>query len=109
MSEQNTRQYINGVWIEEKVFSDDSSILKLSVLPEKFIESLKAAKKNEKGYVKLVISKRRELGKNNETHTCYVDTWQPTNKPTATFQGKTAKPAPSRKPQVNDESEQAMF
>lgn len=85
-----SRQFLAGCWIEEKKFDNGNSILKLSILPDKFIESLKAAEKNEKGYVKLVISARRELGKNNETHTIYVDDWKP-NKGAAA-------PAPTIKP-----------
>lgn len=77
MSEQKQKTYINGVWIEQKKFDSGGSILKLSVLPDKFIESLKSAKPNDKGYVKLVIARRKEVGKNNESHTLYVDDWQP--------------------------------
>lgn len=82
MSEQQNktpRQFINGVWLEEKVFDSGGSIIKLSVLPDKFIESLKSVKPNEKGYIRLVISRRKEVGKNNESHTMYVDDWKPTN------------------------------
>ena len=79
MSENKApKQYINGIWLEEKTFSNGNSILKLSVLPEKFIESFKAAKPNDKGYVKLVISKKLAPGKNGDTHSMYVDTWEPT-------------------------------
>lgn len=91
MNEQKQRQFINGVWIEQKKFDSGGSILKLSVLPDKFIESLKSATPNDKGYVKLVIARRKELGKNNESHTLYVDDWQPSNsKPTAPTVTRTA-------------------
>ena len=36
------RQFLNGCWIEQKTFENGNSIIKLSVLPEKLIESLVA-------------------------------------------------------------------
>ena len=80
MSDNKTpKQYINGAWIEEKTFSNGNSILKVSAIPEQFIESLKLAKPNAKGYIKLVISKKLAPGKNGDTHSMYVDTWEPTS------------------------------
>lgn len=32
---------------------------------------------NEKGFVNIILSKRKELGKFGETHTVYLDTWKP--------------------------------
>jgi hypothetical protein len=73
MSEQKT--YINGVWIEQKKFDDGNSILKLSILPDRFIEQLQSLQKTDKGYVRLVVSRRKEVGKNGETHSIYHDTY----------------------------------
>lgn len=71
------KQFINGLWVQEKSFDNGNTILKLSILPEKFIESIKSVKVNEKGYIKLIISKKKSLGENGDSHYCYVDTWQP--------------------------------
>jgi hypothetical protein len=76
-SSNTTKTYINGVWVEEKIFDNGGSILKLSILPEKFLESFKSLSPNEKGYVKLVISKKLAPGKNGDTHSIYVDDWKP--------------------------------
>jgi len=45
------------------------------------------ANKNEKGWVNVVVSKRREVGQYGETHSCSIDTWKPDgNAPRATPQ-----------------------
>ena len=109
MSDTNTKQYINGVWIEQKTFNDGGTILKLSVLPDRFIESLKAAKVNDKGYIKLVISERREVGKNGETHTCYVDDWKPSGVPTSKSPVVPNKVKPTNKVVVPVEQEEELI
>ena len=81
MSDTNNQKvYVNGLWINEKVFSDGGSILKLAILPDKFIESIKSLKKDENGYVRIVIAKSKNP-QNNSTHYCYWDNYQPANKP----------------------------
>lgn len=81
MSENNTnkpRNYINGIWIDEKVFLTGGGILKLSILPDKLIESLKTLKKDDKGFARAVISKSKNP-KPNSSHFIYEDDFVPNN------------------------------
>lgn len=55
-----------------------NSILKLSFKADAFIAFINQ-RKNAKGYVNLGISKRKEVGKYGETHTVWLDTWEPKN------------------------------
>jgi len=104
MSEQKQRQFVNGLWIKEKVFNDGGSILKVGVLMEAFLKSLKEIKVNEKGFADLVISRRREVGKNGETHTCYVDDWKPSQPQVAA-----TKPVAKAKKTVQQEAEEELI
>ena len=38
---------------------------------------------NEKGYVNLIVSKRKEVDQYGKTHTVYVDDWTPIQRPTS--------------------------
>lgn len=76
MSEQKQRNYINGIWLNEKSFSDGGSIIKLSILPEKFIDSIKGLKVDENGFARVVISKSK-TPKPNSTHFAYEDDFVP--------------------------------
>lgn len=76
---ENNRTFINGCWIEEKVFDENSSILKLSILPDKFIQHLQSLQKTDKGYVKLVISRRKNPSENG-SHSIYWDSYGATVK-----------------------------
>ncbi len=65
------------------------TIIKLGINVDKFIAFLNQHK-NAKGYVNLGISARKEVSQYGETHTVWLDTWQPNGeKPTE------RKPAPS--------------
>lgn len=75
MNEQKV--YVNPMWFEEKTFNDGGSILKVNIQAEDLIKFLKA-NKNKDGYVKIVISKRKQVGDKGQTHYAYLDTWQPT-------------------------------
>lgn len=67
------KTYINGAWIIEKTFQDGSSILKMSILPEKFIDSIKSLKPNPEGFVKLVLSKSLSPKPNNTHYLTWDD------------------------------------
>ena len=68
--------YINGIWVDEKKFDGGDSILKLSVLPDKFIEHIASLPKTERGYVKLVICKsKRTNTEGNSSHYMYWDSY----------------------------------
>jgi hypothetical protein len=74
MAEQKT--YIKGVKLVEKHFDSGSSILKMGIKVDTLIEQLNAMK-NDKGYVNLGISIRKEPGQYGDTHSLWLDTWQP--------------------------------
>ena len=86
--EQKT--YINGISAKQVTFTSGKSILKLNIHVAKLIEQLQQHA-NEKGYVNLGVSERREKGKYGETHTVWLDTWKPTPK-------ADAQPAPKSDP-----------
>lgn len=54
-------------------------LMKLSFNAAKLIEFIQAHT-NEKGYVNLGMSERQQLSKYGETHTVWLDTWQPTKR-----------------------------
>ena len=69
------KNYINGMIIKEKSFDNGGSQLKLSIKVEEFVEQLKAIE--EKGWVNLVISKRKEPSDKGVTHYAFQDTFTP--------------------------------
>lgn len=104
MSEK--KQYINGVWANEKTFNDGGSIIKLSILPDKFIDSVKSVKPNEDGFIKLVISKSQNP-KENSSHYIYVDTWAPAQSKNNQSPAKSA-PKVSKKAAPADQEEEMI-
>ena len=77
MSNQNEQKtYCNGVSAKRITFQSGKTILKLGVNVEKMIAFLQQHK-NAKGFVNLGISERKEVGQYGDTHTCWLDTWQP--------------------------------
>jgi len=69
------KNYINGMIIKEKTFDNGGSQLKVSVKVDEFIEQLKTI--NEKGWVNLIISRRKEPSDKGVTHYAYEDPWKP--------------------------------
>ena len=74
MAEQKT--YIKGVSCKEVHFQSGGSILKIGMKADEVCAQLQAMK-NEKGYVNLGVSIRKEVGKYGDTHCIWLDTWQP--------------------------------
>ena len=72
-----TKTYINGISAKQVTFESGKSILKLNINVAKLIEQLPSLA-NEKGYVNLGVSERKEKGKFGETHSVWLDTWKPT-------------------------------
>jgi len=95
MSNQNEQKtYCNGVSAKQITFqSSGKTILKLGVNVDKMIAFLQQHR-NAKGFVNLGISERKEVGQYGDTHTVWLDTWQPDA-------AKQSKPAP--KPQDDDQ------
>tara|TARA_R110000824_G_scaffold73004_1_gene186040 strand:- start:2993 stop:3304 length:312 start_codon:yes stop_codon:yes gene_type:complete len=80
------KNYINGIIIKEKSFDNGGSQLKISVKFDEFFEQLKAI--NEKGWVNLIVSRRKEPSDKGVTHYAFEDPWKPSTeyKPNATDQ-----------------------
>jgi len=93
MSEQKV-YFGNG---KEHTFNDGGSIVKLSFSSNDLANM--SGNLNEKGYINLVLSKRREEGKYGETHYMTLDTWKPT--PQGGQQGQQQQANPAAQPQVN--------
>lgn len=107
MSENKTKTYVNGVSVKEKTF-DNGSLLRMGISVDKVIEFLKA-NKNSGGYVNLIISPRKEVGQYGDTHSVYLDTWEPNKKPASAEPAKKASSAPKAKVNASAESDQTDF
>ena len=74
---QNQEQKIYAPVSAKKVtFQSGKSILKIGINVEKF-KAFLDTHRNAKGYVNLGISERKETSQYGETHTVWLDTWQP--------------------------------
>lgn len=81
---QNSKTFINGVFINEQTFSDGGSKLKLSIPADKIDFVAEQLKFNERdGWCRLEITRNRnpkiseKTGKPISTHSLSVDTWMP--------------------------------
>lgn len=88
---KSDKVYVNAMWFEEKTFDDGGSIIKVNITADDMIKFLKE-NKNKDGYVKIVVSKRKQVGEKGQTHYAYLDTWQPTIKSTPTVRTPASKP-----------------
>ena len=73
MSEE--KNYLSWIWIYEKEFDNWGSVLNCSVDVEQLYKELTAIK-NENGFAKVIIAKRRELVEKKPTHYTYQDTYE---------------------------------
>lgn len=82
------------------------TILKLNFKVEDFIAFLNQHK-NEKGYITLGVSERREVGKFGDTHCVWLDTRKPNQNGERPASRPASKPAQQQPPA--DESDQVPF
>lgn len=75
MTEKN---YVNGLIIKEKTFDNGGTQLKLNIKLDDLMNSLKSME--DKGWVNLIVSRRKEASETGITHYAYQDTWKPTAK-----------------------------
>jgi len=61
---------------KERAFRDGGTKLNVSVKADELVRFAQQHA-NERGYVNLTISKRREVGKYGDTHSVTLDTWVP--------------------------------
>lgn len=73
----------------------DGRILKLSFKAKELVE-FAHQHVNERGYLNLCVSERRELGQFGDTHTVWLDTWKPGQNQT---QRTAAKPTTQEPPE----------
>jgi len=101
MTNNNSTQktYVNSIWVDEKVFTDGGSIIKLNIVAEDLIKFLKE-NKDESGRVRLSISRKKgEVPEGKSKFYTILDTWKPSQKPNqAKVQGKPASAKASNKP-----------
>ena len=83
-----SKQYVNGVFLREKVFPDGGSVINASIKVEDFVAAL-YANASADGFAHFCIGKRREVGSNGLSHSMWVDEWRK-NRPSQ----QTAKPEP---------------
>lgn len=74
MAEQKT--YVPKSSAKEITFNDGGSMMKVSFHASTLAEFVKNHA-NEKGYINLCVTKRREPGKFGDTHCVWLDTWKP--------------------------------
>jgi hypothetical protein len=92
---------------KQVTFQSGKSILKLGVNVEKFIVFLNQHK-NAKGYVNFGISERKEVSQYGETHTVWLDTWQPSGAPSEPSKPR-ATAQPKAKPLTPEEADDVPF
>jgi hypothetical protein len=78
MGDKAEKIYMPG-FIREKVFDDGGTMLKMTFSAERMI-AFCHQHANAKGDINIKITRRRELGRFQETHSAVLDTWQPTPK-----------------------------
>ena len=76
MGDEQQKIYAPKTSAKQVTFNSGKSILKLGIHAETMIEFLRQHA-NEKGYVNLGISERREVGQYGDTHCVWLDTWKP--------------------------------
>ena len=103
-----SKTFVDSMWLEEKQFTNGGSILKVSMISDKMIEFLQK-NKNSKGYVKIVIAKRRELGKNGETHYAYLDIWEPKTQTAQVAPQKIKKLVETKKTEVQEQQGEELI
>lgn len=64
------------LYAKEVKFADGGSILKLSGKGDKLIAWIEA-NVNDRDYINLVVSRRREVSQYGHTHSVVLDTWKP--------------------------------
>ena len=77
---KNEKTYCNAISIKSHTFADGNEVLNLYVRADKLREFLDEHE-DDKGAVRLVIGRRKEPDKYENTHSIWKDTYQPKQKP----------------------------
>ena len=82
-------------------FASGKQVLKLGINVEKF-KAFLDEHKNERGYVNVGISERRQEGSFGETHTVWLDTWKPDSSKISTPENRApSEPVERRTPAID--------
>lgn len=93
--------YVPKCSAKQITFASGKTIIKLGIHADTMIAFLKA-NQNAKGYVNLGISYRKETGQYGDTHSVWLDTWQP-DKVTERTQPATVAPKAAPQPDKGDD------
>lgn len=77
MNTPKQHTYVPRCIAREKKFPSGGSVLSLSFHAESLAQFIREHT-NARGYVNLTVTRRREIGRHDETHSVYLDTWEPT-------------------------------
>lgn len=83
------------------------AVLKLGVHADTMIDFLNQHR-NEKGYVNIAISPRKEVGQYGDTHSVTLDTWKPGQRRNAPARQPAPEP-PTQSAQPGDDSDSVPF
>lgn len=83
------KKYINEISLKEMVFDDGNTIIAVDVHIDKFIEELKSVHKNDAGYAKFRIVRRKEPTDWGHTH--FMSVYVPKAKDSEIVEGKPKK------------------
>ena len=70
--EAKKKTYIKSFCIKKK-FDNGGEIVKISILRDDFLKH----QANDKGWVKLVLAERKQVGEKGDTHYLYIDDFVP--------------------------------
>ena len=101
MSQNQEQKTYAPISAKQVTFQSGKSILKIGINVEKFTAWLKQHA-NTKGYVNLGVSERKEVSQYGETHTAWLDTWQPDASKAQARQPAPTAVNPSTPPQSDD-------
>ena len=92
MSDKAPAIYVTNSSAKEIVFDDGGSLMRIGFKVESLLAFLQTHQ-NEKGWINMVVTRRKTLGKFGDTHSIKLDTFKPKAKSDA---------APSYAPPVDD-------
>jgi hypothetical protein len=82
MEAKQQKRYVKS-FCKEKEFDNGGSVIKVSINKDDFNE----LEETDKGYVNLVVAKRKEVGQFGDTHYIYFDSFKPKAKTSSTTEG----------------------
>lgn len=91
------KNYVNRLYIKEKTFNDGGSLLNVSISETALNEMLSNVKK---GYVNIVIAKRKQADDYDNTHYAYYNEYTPKEK---------TEPETATEPEVQESEDDLPF